>query len=175
VSRSRRRTGESRARREDASRPPPGGRDFRSEHEQIVRDVEWMRLMADRVPALSLEERRQLVVQALESLRRIGLHAAAEERVFYPVLARLLGTQGVGDAMAADHRYIHARMQYLAETDPASTAALQALLYGLHAVITTHIQKEDEVLTPLVERLRRAKPEDAPAGPGKLGPPDGTD
>lgn len=50
--------------------------------------------------------------------------------------------------MTADHRYVHARMQYLAETDPASTAALQAILYGLQAVITTHIAKEDEILTP---------------------------
>lgn len=153
----RRRAGESGARHDPASRLRPGGRDFRSEHEQIIRDVEWMRLMAGRVPSLSLAERRELVAKALESLRRIGLHTAAEERIFYPVLARLLGTQSVGDAMAADHRYIHARMQYLAETDPASTAALQAILYGLHAVITTHVQKEDEVLTPLVEQLQETK------------------
>jgi iron-sulfur cluster repair protein YtfE (RIC family) len=144
-------------------RGKPGGtrlrrpsRDFRSEHKQIVRDAEWMRLMAGRIPALSLEERRVLVRDALERLRRIGLHAIAEERVFYPVLSRLLGTRNVGNAMTVDHRFIHARMQYLAETDPASTAALQAILYGLHAVITTHVQKEDEILAPLVEQVREA-------------------
>ncbi|MGH3114102.1 MAG: hypothetical protein ACRDOP_11625 [Gaiellaceae bacterium] len=58
--------------------------------------------------------------------------------------------------MTVDHQFVHARMQYLAETDPASTAALQAILYGLHAVITTHVQKEDEILAPLVEQLRDA-------------------
>jgi DUF438 domain-containing protein len=136
--------------------PRRPARDFRSEHEQIVRDAEWMRLMAGRIPALSLQERRTLVGHALERLHRIGLHAAAEERLFYPVLARLLGAHDVGNAMTVDHQFLHGRMQYLAETDPASTAALQAILYGLHAVITTHVQKEDEILAPLVERLREA-------------------
>jgi hypothetical protein len=130
--------------------------DLQAEHEQIVRDAEWMRLEAGRVPSLSLEERQALVAEALERLRRIGVHTAAEEGIFYPVLARLLGTPKLGDALAADHRYVHARMQYLAETDPASTTALQAILYGLHAVITTHIRKEDEILGPLAEQVREA-------------------
>jgi iron-sulfur cluster repair protein YtfE (RIC family) len=128
--------------------------DLQGEHEQILRDAEWMRLQAARVPSLSLEERQALVTEALERLRRIGIHTAAEESIFYPVLARLLGTAKIGEALAADHRYVHARMQYLAETDPASTAALQAILYGLQAVITTHIEKEDEILLPLVEQVR---------------------
>jgi hypothetical protein len=132
---------------------------FPAEHEQIVRDAEWMCLMAQRLPQLSLEERRAVVEGTLERLRRVGRQAAAEERLLYPVLARLLGTPKVGDAMTADHRFVHARMQYLAETDPASTAALQAILYGLHAVITTHVRKEEEILMPLVERLRRAREE----------------
>jgi iron-sulfur cluster repair protein YtfE (RIC family) len=130
--------------------------DLHSEHEQIVLDAEWMRFQAGRLPALSLAERRTLVDETLERLRAIGRHTAAEERVFYPILARLLGTARIGDALAADHRYVHARMQYLAETDPASTAALQAILYGLHAVITTHIQKEDEILAPIVAQVRKA-------------------
>jgi hypothetical protein len=130
------------------------GADLHAEHEQIVQDAEWMRLQALRLPELSLEERRDVVAGALERLRRIGVHAAAEERLYYPVLARLLGTQTGGEAIAADHRYVHARMQYLAETDPASTAALQAILYGLHAVITTHVEKEDEILAPLAAYLR---------------------
>jgi hemerythrin-like domain-containing protein len=133
------------------------GADLHAEHEQIVQDAEWMRLQALRLPELSLEERRDVVAGALERLRRIGVHAAAEERLYYPVLARLLGTQTVGEAIAADHRYVHARMQYLAETDPASTAALQAILYGLHAVITTHVEKEDEILAPLAAYLRGAE------------------
>jgi iron-sulfur cluster repair protein YtfE (RIC family) len=128
--------------------------DLRAEHEQIVRDAEWMRLQAELVPALSLPERRALIDETLERLHAIGRHTAAEECVFYPILARLLGTRRVGDALAADHRYVHARMQYLAETDPASTAALQAILYGLHAVITTHVQKEDAILAPLLVRIR---------------------
>jgi iron-sulfur cluster repair protein YtfE (RIC family) len=130
--------------------------DLHSEHEQIVLDAEWMRFQAGRLPALSLAERRTLVDETLERLRAIGRHTAAEERVFYPILARLLGTARIGDALAADHRYVHARMQYLADTDPASTAALQAILYGLHAVITTHIQKEDEILAPVVAQVRKA-------------------
>jgi hypothetical protein len=149
------------------------GRDFRYEHEQIVRDAEWMRLMASRVPSLSIEERRALVAQAVAVLRRIGIHVAAEERLFYPVLARLLGTPRIGDAMTADHRYVHARTQYLAGTDPASTAALQAILYGLHAVITTHVQKEDEILMPLVKRMRAAAGrtnDHAPGTPVTVGP-----
>jgi hemerythrin-like domain-containing protein len=136
--------------------PHRPARDFRSEHDQIVRDAEWMRLAAGRLPALSLEERRTLVRHALECLQRIGLHAAAEERLFYPVLARLLGGHDLGNVMTADHRFVHARMQYLAAMDPASTTALQAILYGLHAVITTHVQKEDEILAPLIDQVPQA-------------------
>jgi DUF438 domain-containing protein len=128
--------------------------EFPAEHEQIGRDAEWMRLMAQQLPQLPPEERRAVIDGTLERLRRVGRQAAAEERLLYPVLARLLGTPRVGDAMTADHRFVHARMQYLAETDPASTAALQAILYGLHAVITTHVHKEEEILIPLLARLR---------------------
>jgi iron-sulfur cluster repair protein YtfE (RIC family) len=129
-------------------------RDLHAEHERIVRDVEWMHLTARRLPQLSRDERQAAVRETLERLTRIGVHMAAEERLFYPVLARLLGTPRVGDAMTTDHAYVHARMQYLAETDPASTAALQAILFGLHAVISTHVRKEEEILMPLLEQLR---------------------
>jgi hypothetical protein len=75
--------------------------DLHSEHEQIVLDAEWMRTQAGRLPALSLAERQTLVDETLERLRAIGRHTAAEERVFYPILARLLGTARIGDALAA--------------------------------------------------------------------------
>jgi hypothetical protein len=139
-----------------------------------------MWLAARRLPSLTLQQRRALIEDTLVRLRRIGAHTAAEERVFYPMLARLLGTPSIGAALASDHRYVRARMQYLAETDPASTAALQALLYGLHAVITTHVEKEDELLAPLVERAesgRRACEETLTAsasnraGVGRTAPP----
>jgi hypothetical protein len=153
-----RRTGDQDRHHAEPSGTPPRwpARDFRSEHEQIVRDAEWMRLMAGRIPALSLDERRTLVQDALERLHRIGLHAAAEERLFYPVLARLLAGQDLSNSMTADHRFVHARMPYLAETDPASTAALQAILYGLQAMITTHVHEEDKILARLVEQVRQA-------------------
>jgi hypothetical protein len=144
----------------EPNRQPPAGRDFHAEHEQILRDVEWMRMMAGRVPSLSLEQRQELIEGTIERLRRIGLHTAAEERLFYPVLSRLLGTPRIGDAMVADHQYVRARMQYLAEIDPASTAALQAILYGLHGVITTHIEKVDGVLAPLIDQLRETSKRD---------------
>jgi hemerythrin-like domain-containing protein len=131
--------------------------ELRVEHGRIVRDAEWMWLAANRLPSLTLEQRQALIEETLVRLRKIGVHTAAEERVFYPMLARVLGTPRIGDALASDHRYVRARMQYLAETDPASTAALQAILYGLHAVITTHIEKEDELLAPLVEQARAAR------------------
>lgn len=130
--------------------------DLHVEHERIVRDAEWMWLAARRLPSLTVDQRRTLIEETLVRLWRIGIHTAAEERVFYPMLARMLGTPRIGDALACDHRYFRARMQYLAETDPASTAALQAILYGLHAVITTHVQKEDVVLAPLVGQTREA-------------------
>lgn len=128
--------------------------DLHGEHERILRDAEWMHASARRLPDLSRAERQELVAETLERLRRIGVHMAAEERLFYPVLARLLGTPRVGHAMTADHAFVHARMQYLAETDPASTAALQAILFGLHAIITTHVRKEEQILMPLLEELR---------------------
>jgi iron-sulfur cluster repair protein YtfE (RIC family) len=42
-------------------------------------------------------------------------------------------------------------IEALAETDPGDIARLQELLYGLHALITVHFEKEEEIYLPLLD------------------------
>jgi iron-sulfur cluster repair protein YtfE (RIC family) len=41
-------------------------------------------------------------------------------------------------------------IEALADTDPVDVARLQELLYGLHALITVHFEKEEEIYLPLL-------------------------
>jgi iron-sulfur cluster repair protein YtfE (RIC family) len=42
-------------------------------------------------------------------------------------------------------------IEALAEADRADVARLQELLYGLHALITVHFEKEEEIYLPLLD------------------------
>lgn len=52
------------------------------------------------------------------------------------------------------------RIAALADADRSDTARLQELLYGLHALITVHFRKEEEVYLPLLEQRPEAEVED---------------
>jgi hypothetical protein len=53
--------------------------------------------------------------------------------------------------MVHDHEAIVERSERLAKTDLEDVDALQELLYGLHALITVHFEKEEEIYLPLLD------------------------
>jgi hypothetical protein len=50
--------------------------------------------------------------------------------------------------MVHDHDAIVARIDQLADTDVADVDRLQELLYGLHALISVHFRKEEDLQLP---------------------------
>jgi hypothetical protein len=54
--------------------------------------------------------------------------------------------------MVYDHDAIRQLTARLQEAGNQDVSLLQELLYGLHALITVHFRKEDELYLPLVER-----------------------
>jgi iron-sulfur cluster repair protein YtfE (RIC family) len=126
---------------------------LRAEHERLLDHVEHIRLTAVELPALSYEERRAVIGRVIAFLNGgLAPHAEAEERALYPHVASILGDPRATAPMRYDHVAIRRLTSRLAEASVHDTPLLQELLYGLHALITTHFQKEDELYLPLLER-----------------------
>ena len=53
--------------------------------------------------------------------------------------------------MSHDHVAIGALTDALADADRSDADALQELLYGLHALITVHFRKEEDIYLPLLD------------------------
>ena len=122
------------------------------EHAQLLHHVEHIRVAALELPALSPEERRELLDRILDFLQHeLAAHAESEERGLYPHVALLLGDPRSTATMAYDHVAIRTLTARLAEASIHDVPVLQELLYGLHALITVHFHKEEELYLPLVE------------------------
>lgn len=133
-------------------------RSLQSEHIGIQPLVERVRTVADQVtPGCDLSPVHALLT-ALE--KQLLPHERAEERLLYPVIARVLGGDDPTGAMSRAHAEIEHQVsrlrRLLAElppdrpASPADAAELQRLLYGLYAVVRLHNAQEDEGMFSLV-------------------------
>jgi iron-sulfur cluster repair protein YtfE (RIC family) len=126
---------------------------LRTEHERLLDHVEHIRVAALELPALSGEERRELVDRIVGFLQgELASYTESEERGLYPYVNRLLGDPRATAPMVYDHKAIQQLTTRLRETSVHEVALLQELLYGLHALITVHVRKEEELYLPLLER-----------------------
>jgi iron-sulfur cluster repair protein YtfE (RIC family) len=122
---------------------------FRDEHKQLHEHIEHLADAAREMPRMSETERSALRDRILDFLRGTLIpHAKAEEEVLYPEWAALVGFADAAVPMVHDHEAIVARTDRLAEADPSDVDALQELLYGLHALISVHFRKEEDLQLP---------------------------
>lgn len=125
---------------------------LRAEHQDLLVHIEHIREAAREVPRLSPDERSPLIEQILGFLRGTLLpHAEGEEKFLYPEIAQLLGHVDATAPMIHDHVAIRTLADRLADTEASDVVSLQELLYGLHALITVHFQKEEEIYLPLLD------------------------
>jgi hypothetical protein len=130
---------------------------IRREHAELLGHVDHIRLAARELPELSHEEREAVLARVLDFLRNTLVpHAETEERMLYLAVGELIGSREATAPMTADHRAIRVLVDRLDEADLHDTALLQELLYGLHALITTHFRKEEELYLPLLDQPARA-------------------
>ena len=105
-----------------------------------------MRQAARQVGVRPPGERKALVQGIVKFLRGTLLpHARQEEEVLYPEWARLVGFADAAAPMVHDHEAILSRTDALDGTDAEDVDRLQELLYGLHALISVHFRKEEDI------------------------------
>ena len=122
---------------------------FRQEHEELLSHIEHIGQAAREVARLDRGERELLVGRIVAFLRdTLVPHAKAEEEVLYPEWAKLVGFAGAAVPMVHDHEAIVERIERLEETDADDVDTLQELLYGLHALISVHFRKEEDIQLP---------------------------
>jgi iron-sulfur cluster repair protein YtfE (RIC family) len=125
----------------------------REDHAKLHEHVEHIRIAARELPTVSPEERHAIVGRILDFLRGTLLpHAEEEEQWLYPVVGELLGNRESTRPMTHDHLAIRARVIELGVTEDTDVDLLQELLYGLYALISVHLWKEDQLYLPLLER-----------------------
>jgi iron-sulfur cluster repair protein YtfE (RIC family) len=122
---------------------------FRDEHRELIEHIEHLAEAARSMPRLTSEERGALRDRVLEFLRGTLLpHAIAEEQVLYPEWARLVGFADAAVPMIHDHEAIVARVERLEVVDLDDVDRLQELLYELHALVSVHFAKEEDIQLP---------------------------
>jgi iron-sulfur cluster repair protein YtfE (RIC family) len=134
---------------------------IRDEHRELLPHIDQLREVADRAGEATAAELRAGVDGALDFLRgHLLIHATAEERVLYPAVARAAGSPRITATMERDHAAIAALIDDLAaarermgtgEPGADDLAELRRTLYGLHALVRVHFDKEEEVYLPLLD------------------------
>ena len=115
---------------------------FRREHVLLGAHVEHLRLAAREIPELSPQERRELIGRVDEFLRDFLLRFEDDvERELYPQLA-----ESAAVALRDEHAWIRRRVDELEAVDVDDGDAIQELLYALHAVVSLHFWKQEDLL-----------------------------
>jgi len=125
---------------------------LRSEHDELRPQIERVRELGDQ--AVAGEDVMESLLASVEFLHHhLLVHATAEEAILYPLVADLLGGPRATATMAEDHARIRHLAAALAEVDVEDRQSVARLAYGLHALITLHLEKEEGVYLSLVDSM----------------------
>lgn len=134
---------------------------LREEHAGLQPHIEDLRVAADEVGAVPLDELQRLVAESFGFLvHHLIPHATAEDKVLYPAVERLMGVAGATATMSRDHVEVDRLTHELGDLQARLASRglsdflardLRRVLYGLHALVGLHFAKEEEILVPLLE------------------------
>lgn len=135
---------------------------IRSEHAALRPHIDLIRTTADAVGDTSLHVLRGLAESVLGfALRELLPHAEHENHLLYRAVEEALHAPGATRTMSREHVEIRRYLDELTtlsssireghDLDPSTIRDLRRVLYGLHAVLVLHFEKEDEVYTALLE------------------------
>jgi hypothetical protein len=123
-----------------------------AELKPFLKELKNIRETAAELPLLSLAERKRRVAAVVQFAEGpLARHAEAEERELFPAVARRLRHPAATGALVFDHELVRERARALNATDPNDIEALQALLYGLYAVLDAHFRKQERLYLPLLD------------------------
>ena len=130
-------------------------------HRSHLPRIDDLRRLADRAPAIGARELADGLDGVLEFLEDTLLpHLGAEETVLHRAYTKALGGPGTAELLRFDHDEIRRRVAVLrgyrddlaAQLLPVARREVVGDLYELHAILTLHLAKEDELCLPLLDR-----------------------
>ena len=129
---------------------------IREEHRELLPHIEHLRDVADLVGTAPSATVRTGIDEAYAFLTdHLVPHAMAEDEVLYPAVARAMGSPRATATMARDHVAVVRLIDELGVLRHASPDEherdLRRILYGLHALVSTHFAKEEEIYLPLLD------------------------
>lgn len=133
---------------------------LRQEHRQIRTRLSSLQSLADNIGEMPPPDVSRELHSSLAFLERSLLpHALAEDGVLYPAVALAMGASQATETMSRDHLEIArlvAQLRYLGgrfEESPSKRLRrdLRRVLYSLYAIVSLHLDKEDEVYLPLLD------------------------
>jgi len=126
---------------------------LRQEHRAMHARIESIREAGDMIghaPEADIDRAVRGVVEFLHG--HLIPHAKAEERFLYPEIGRIAGSLEVTRTMTIDHMEIgHLTLRLERAAEERQETMMRASLYGLYAIITLHLRKEEEVFLPLLD------------------------
>lgn len=142
---------------------------LREEHRELLPRIKQLRVAADLVGEAPIEETQRAIDEAYGFLvSHLIPHAQAEDAALYPVVGRVMGAPEATATMRRDHVEVGRLTADLGASrarlaagiaDETVLRDLRRALYGLHALVTVHFAKEEEVYLPLLDA--RLAPEEA--------------
>jgi iron-sulfur cluster repair protein YtfE (RIC family) len=138
-------------------------RKLREDHAELLPSIERLRALADDIGRCPTDELRDGLEDAYLFLEnRLIPHARAEDRVLYPAVARILGSDRATESMTRDHVEVGTlanelgvlRVELVDDDNPPEEFLREArrVLYGLYALLKVHFAKEEELYLPLLDR-----------------------
>lgn len=135
---------------------------LREEHRHLFPQVDRLAAAAEALGRASAGEVQAGVEAAYRFLAgHLIPHATAEDEALYPEVDRLLGARGdtrATDTMRRDHVEVVRLTERLGvlrrrlRDGVTEEDELRRVLYGLHAIVSLHFAKEEEVYLPLLDR-----------------------
>ena len=126
---------------------------FHEQHDGLIERAELLAEVARELPALPQHRRTTRVKEAVAFLQdAVVPHTWVDERVLCPWVSDRLCDPLATATMRYDHVALRGMVDDLANTDPDDILELQRLLYGLHALISVHIWKEERLYLAMLER-----------------------
>ena len=136
----------------------------KQEHEQFEPYLEEIRSVADSIGRTSTKSLLGRIGEIHEFLaHRLIPHAVAEGRLMLPLVRKLNG----GPEAAAGMNQCHVQLGRLTDElesamersrkdgmDAEMESELRRILYGLHALLTTHFAQAEDVFTAAIEKGR---------------------
>ena len=134
---------------------------LRAEHRELLPSIDELAHTATWISTAPVPVVRERLTHALEFLRNhLVPHALAEEETLYPAVEGAMQAPGATETMRRDHvevvRRVEALEQLRDDIDGMPTEAqrdqLAAALHGLHAIVSLHFAKEEEIYLSVLDR-----------------------